>query len=189
MLPFPAAVSGVSLCLSSLWTSLMRAKRLKPLPYLFALPTGTELGFVPLSGTLCLLLWWMMSLLQPNCSQQRPHPCFSFLCGLLGERECVSHYLVRFAMWVPAGVHCSGITDYFFSASTHPSLMFNNGTVWRQEILVLGWLYIFNQKLRLKRTPPPSFKKWVPLYSCWIYVNRGNGEALHSRRDSKQRDS
>lgn len=29
----------------------MRAKRLKPLPYLFALPTGTELGFVPLSGT------------------------------------------------------------------------------------------------------------------------------------------
>lgn len=129
-LAFPRIVSMESFCLQSV--NLFDEGKA---PQTIALPVCSahrdRARLCSLWGTLRLPFWWMMSFLQPSCSQQRQHPRVSFLCGLLGEGKYVSRYWFVLPCEFLLGFIALGFTEYFFSFGTCPSLMFNNSTVWR----------------------------------------------------------
>lgn len=113
---------------------LDEAQTLQPPAFLFALTMREGLP-LPTLSVWCLNRWWLSS----NPAAQNQDYLFLYLfSSLVGEHKCVSHYLACFTTWVPAGFIALGITQYFISQKTGPSLMFNNGSLsedWKPEVL------------------------------------------------------
>lgn len=138
----------------------MRAKRLKPLPLPVCSAHRDRAGLCsPLRHTLSAVV------MDDELAATQLFTTKTASLFLLSLQGCLGNANVFLISWsiLPCEFLLGFIALGLQTISSQlalalPSCLIN-GTVWRREILVLGWLKIFNQKLRLKRIPHPPFQE------------------------------